>query len=822
MAPSALSPSPLPARALSPSTIAEEGSADLPWLIERVANNLGFSALSLAHAGLSSDDLIAVAQALEVNHTLESLDIEGNDLGTRAMLALADAVRANRTLRELNVGAPARAVRASAERAFAKAVCENYSLTVCNIRLADDKLAESIADAVARNNTIYMHRADALPPTPPRTHRTSGKSPAPTLTRRRNKSASSSAAKRPSSPRILPRKPSDQPSLQEIESIVSDMTVSHKSTLAARIAALDDVRLARCVEIIRAATVVNSNEKENSNENGVGGVEDDDEDLEVDLEVLDSSTLWKLVELVDGFSDIDVEHDDESYQDSEDMLSTDDTAVTASPGDVDVLWLVEQLVNNVGIQTLQLQNAVLSTNGIVKIAKALHSNTVLKSLNLDGNVIDDTAMIALIEMIRVNQSLKELSLGTSNGPYAHEIELSLAAAVSENNTLTDLTATIDDAGVSLSIEVSLLRNKASKNNMKQRETSLDLTVSSRIPGAAALLINGEFDAPILLTQTRPKTMDTKTKPIDDFCQRSLELFGPDPPHANFTLRNKQLQISFNFKYASKRVVAKVSNKKTESRTRASSIAQIAHQPQRNRKVDSVLDRSGASTPASSAGITGGDMLLTRQPNNTSRRPSDMRSLHDGGSSDGGDDDSWTSKRMRTPELLQTDYRTWFGKSEYGKRFLEQERQKGKVEKDAAAAGRQDERAKLDGRLLTTYHKLRPRELTDFPETVQVAATMQANAAAKPPLARANINAAIPLPSVLLSTSQPGERSKSIIVCQRSEDEKVGSVREQLGIAKQNKASKLAAARRLNTPAIHELLDTNAENKRQAVHDHLFS
>ncbi|KAJ3203983.1 hypothetical protein HDU82_006154 [Entophlyctis luteolus] len=711
MAPSALSPSPLPARALSPSTIAEEGSADLPWLIERVANNLGFSALSLAHAGLSSDDLIAVAQALEVNHTLESLDIEGNDLGTRAMLALADAVRANRTLRELNVGAPARALLAGAPGLPPNKI---GSLTVCNIRLADDKLAESIADAVARNNTIYMHRADALPPTPPRTHRTSGKSPAPTLTRRRNKSASSSAAKRPSSPRILPRKPSDQPSLQEIESIVSDMTVSHKSTLAARIAALDDVRLARCVEIIRAATVANSNGKENSNENGVGGVEDDDEDLEVDLEVLDSSTLWKLVELVDGFSDIDVEHDDESYQDSEDMLSTDDTAVTASPGDVDVLWLVEQLVNNVGIQTLQLQNAVLSTNGIVKIAKALHSNTVLKSLNLDGNVIDDTAMIALIEMIRVNQSLKELSLGTSNGPYAHEIELSLAAAVSENNTLTDLTATIDDAGVSLSIEVSLLRNKASKNNMKQRETSLDLTVSSRIPGAAALLINGEFDAPILLTQTRPKTMDTKTKPIDDFCQRSLELFGPDPPHANFTLRNKQLQISFNFKYASKRVVAKVSNKKTVSGRPVlqwicfltdigSLLAQkrngyefrcvgaVVYAPESlssfsllDGGMDSVLDRSGASTPASSAGITGGDMLLTRQPNNTSRRPSDMRSLHDGGSSDGGDDDSWTSKRMRTPELLQTDYRTWFGKSEYGKRFLQQERQKGKVEKDAAA------------------------------------------------------------------------------------------------------------------------------------------
>ncbi|KAJ3385854.1 hypothetical protein HDU84_001983 [Entophlyctis sp. JEL0112] len=99
-------------------------------------------------------------------------------------------------------------------------------------------------------------------------------------------------------------------------------------------------------------------------------------------------------------------------------------------------------------------------------------------------------------------------------------------------------------------------------------------------------------------------------------------------------------------------------------------------------VDSVLDRSSAITPASSAGITGGDMFLTCQPNNKSRRPSDMRSLHDAGSScggsDGGDNDSWPSKRMRTPELLQTDYRTWFGKSEFGKRFLEQEQQKGKV------------------------------------------------------------------------------------------------------------------------------------------------
>ncbi|KAJ3123523.1 hypothetical protein HK100_011579 [Physocladia obscura] len=448
----------------TPLTIEEEGSADFPWLIERLANNVGFTTLSLANADLKSDDIIAVAQALEVNTTLEVLDLQGNAIGTKGLISIAQAIKANRSLRELIIGPQTRVAKPAAERALAQALTENYSLTTLDIIVLDDFARNSITESLVRNNDLHTRRSSN---TRGRNNNSTTNTNTATINGRNSQRHSRSKTL------SLHRKLSDQPSLQEIESVVSEMTHDQKAELSDRIAELDGDNLDKCFQIIR---------------DGVAGLPEEEE-VELDLEYLDSDTLWRLVVLVDRIDEeIFADAVEEEEEEGDVVIEDDDKG---ADGDLDVPWLVRQLEGNAGILNLQLKNAMLSTNGVCKIARSLHSNRVLLSLNLEGNVINDTAMIALIEMITMNDSLKELSIG-ENGPYSHDIELSLAAAISENFSLTDLIANIEDAAASLSIEISLLRNKASKMSLK---TATSPRLEIKRPSS-------EFDEPIFKPQNR--------------------------------------------------------------------------------------------------------------------------------------------------------------------------------------------------------------------------------------------------------------------------------------------------------------------------------
>ncbi|KAJ3067981.1 hypothetical protein HDU98_008859 [Podochytrium sp. JEL0797] len=405
-------------------TIVEEGSADLPWLIERLANNVGFTSLSLNGANLSTDNIIAVAKALERNNTLETLDLQGNDIGPAGISAIADAIFANSTLRELRIGNQSQPAGLTAERALAKAMSANLSLIVLTLSLSDVPSRISITESLARNNTSQTRR-------------------------RRSSPRTSKASKKTS----IPRKPSVQPTPEEIKQIVEELTFDQKSELAEKIELLEPIHLQALFDLIRE------------------GMPDlPEEDVELDIDALDNHTLWQMLEFVNSVTgDSDDEVSDEEFEEYDDEFEED--GGDSNFGGLDVSWLVQQLKRNAGIMSLQLSDAMLTTENVVEVAKALHDNTVLECIDLEGNEIEAVGIMALAELVSVNQTLKELRIGTQSVAVGLDAEKALAKAIAGNYRMTILTINMEDANSRLILEKSLARNKTGFLPPRSRATS---------------------------------------------------------------------------------------------------------------------------------------------------------------------------------------------------------------------------------------------------------------------------------------------------------------------------------------------------------------
>ncbi|KAJ3017634.1 UNVERIFIED_CONTAM: hypothetical protein HDU68_011564 [Siphonaria sp. JEL0065] len=384
-------------------TIVEEGSADFPWLVERLANNVGFTSLSLSNANLSTDDVIAVAQALEVNTTLETLELEGNEIGSNGLLALAEAIAINKTLRELKIGHQKEAASNVAEKALAKAMTENFSLIVLDVNISDEGCRTSIQEALARNNTNYVPRRS---------------------------SRSSATSRNRASKRSIGRKMSEQPTQEEINQIVEELTLEQKEELAEKIGELDPQNLQALFDLIRSSMP-----------------QLPEDEVELDIETLDNQTLWNMLEFVNRV--IESEEGEEEFEE-------DDT----EEGGLDVSWLVDQLQANAGIMTLQLSDAMLTTENVIQVAESLHENTILECLDLEGNEIQAEGIYALAKLITVNKTMKELRIGNQLFSFGIEAEKALAKAMSFNYRMTILTINLEDESSRNLIDKCLERNKA--------------------------------------------------------------------------------------------------------------------------------------------------------------------------------------------------------------------------------------------------------------------------------------------------------------------------------------------------------------------------
>ncbi|KAI9347235.1 hypothetical protein BDR26DRAFT_69487 [Obelidium mucronatum] len=127
-----------------------EGYADIGLLIEEIASNSGIDSLDLSNNELTTEEIVAIAQALEVNVTLEKLNLEGNEVTAEGIEALASALTINQTLRELRIG-QIKPIGLFSEKCLANAISANTTIIrfVCSIENMEYR--EVIEHALARN-----------------------------------------------------------------------------------------------------------------------------------------------------------------------------------------------------------------------------------------------------------------------------------------------------------------------------------------------------------------------------------------------------------------------------------------------------------------------------------------------------------------------------------------------------------------------------------------------------------------------------------------------------------------------------------------------
>ena len=110
--------------------------------------------LYLLHCKLGDDGARAIANALRVNSTLQTLDLFSNDIGADGTRAIAELLRVNTTLQSLDLGR--NCMGDDEVRAIAEALRVNSKLQVLDLygnNIGDDG-ALAIAEALRVNTTL--------------------------------------------------------------------------------------------------------------------------------------------------------------------------------------------------------------------------------------------------------------------------------------------------------------------------------------------------------------------------------------------------------------------------------------------------------------------------------------------------------------------------------------------------------------------------------------------------------------------------------------------------------------------------------------------
>ena len=133
------------------------GSEGAQVLIQMIKNNPRFplQTLCLARNHICDGVAKALAVALETNQTLQSLDLRGNAIGSEGMQALARALDKNQVLRVLNLGWME--INKTDMQVLADVLKTNQSLHVLKLVGAhiNDKKAKRLAEALKVNRGLY-------------------------------------------------------------------------------------------------------------------------------------------------------------------------------------------------------------------------------------------------------------------------------------------------------------------------------------------------------------------------------------------------------------------------------------------------------------------------------------------------------------------------------------------------------------------------------------------------------------------------------------------------------------------------------------------
>ncbi|KAJ3341475.1 hypothetical protein HDU83_006604 [Entophlyctis luteolus] len=151
--------------------------------------------------------------------------------------------------------------------------------------------------------------------------------------------------------------------------------------------------------------------------------------------------------------------------------------VEEEEGELDIVWLSNEIATNTGIASLELTDDGLSTEEIVIFCQALEVNHTLTKLDLSGNEIGNEGIRALIKALRVNKSLRELLIGTQQVVLSAEVEQELADTIYLNESLLVFNFTFHNISLQTRVEEALSRNKIAYESLLRKKKTRTVYVA---------------------------------------------------------------------------------------------------------------------------------------------------------------------------------------------------------------------------------------------------------------------------------------------------------------------------------------------------------
>ncbi|KAJ3043691.1 Tropomodulin-1 [Rhizophlyctis rosea] len=123
-------------------------------LCEALKKGAGLKRLALKGSGVKTEAAIAIAEALENNHTLEILNLERNRIGPRGIGAFVHLIRKNSTLLEVRLNGQSEPAGKDVEREIMFALEENQTLNRFSLQFDDTTIRDQVETHIHRNREI--------------------------------------------------------------------------------------------------------------------------------------------------------------------------------------------------------------------------------------------------------------------------------------------------------------------------------------------------------------------------------------------------------------------------------------------------------------------------------------------------------------------------------------------------------------------------------------------------------------------------------------------------------------------------------------------
>jgi Ran GTPase-activating protein (RanGAP) involved in mRNA processing and transport len=360
-------------------------SDDIVAIAEEIEHNrTAVTQLKLIGTGFGTGPgAAAMARALRANTSVFVLCLESNKLGVRGASALADVLRANSTIDSLSVisnNLGVGGMRAIAEALKVNTTLQRLSFSRCSI---SDTGAEAFAEGLKENTSlleIHLNDNDTI--------------------RRRGVAALSAALR-------------------------------HNSTL--------ELLMFDAFDVAAAAEVVEEEEEEEEEgEDAVGAADARKASPFFDaLRCPNCSHLLRLNFTDQDLGDVFMVQLAEALATNVSVLDLD--CSLNDIGDEGAIAVASALRVNTTLSVIELSANQINVRGIASLAAALHHNTAVRALKLANNRGGPGAVAAIAEMLAVNRTLESLAFW---GDICENSAQRLAAALRVNRGLVDIAAAL--------------------------------------------------------------------------------------------------------------------------------------------------------------------------------------------------------------------------------------------------------------------------------------------------------------------------------------------------------------------------------------------